>query len=107
MNQKINMSYRRLVGVLFVVIAGYLPVPALAVTCAAATETGAVTTTSESPSQCAESVLLSQSDYDALRNPFGLDPDFSVVYWSAGQTLLLWVIGVGAGAIFNVVRKGK
>lgn len=107
MNRKINKSSRRLLVVLFVVLAGVSSAPASAITCAAASEVGTVTTTSESPSQCSQSVLLSQSDYDALRNPFGLDPNFSVVYWSAGQTLFMWVLGVGAGAIFNIVRKGR
>jgi hypothetical protein len=101
-------SGRRLVMLCFAVLVGITAnAPTRAATCATADEAGVMQTTNEEPSNCADYVLLSQSDYDALRNPFGLDPDFSVVYWSAGATLLMWSLGLGAGAIFNIIRKAR
>lgn len=66
-----------------------------------------VTVSNESPGNCSQYTLLSQSDWDMARNPFGHDPDFSIVYWSSGATLLMWAIGLGAGAVFSMIRKAR
>jgi len=61
--------------------------------------------TSQQPPSCSEYVLLSGSDYDALRNPFNADPEFSVVLWAWGASILIWVVGLGIGLLYSMIRR--
>lgn len=61
--------------------------------------------TDQQPPACSEFLLISQADYEMLRNPFTADVDFSVVLWAWGACLVLWALGLGAGSIVNVVKQ--
>lgn len=63
--------------------------------------------TSQQPPACSQYLLLSHDDYDALRNPFGSEPDFSVVGWAFGASMLMWATGLTIGLIVATIRKAR
>ena len=75
--------------------------------CAAPGGTGEVIVTTEQPPDCSAYVLLSAGDYDSLRNPFGAEPDFSIVGWAFGAGLFLWAAGIGLGLILQIIYRAK
>ncbi|HEY0975563.1 MAG TPA: hypothetical protein VGE57_13810 [Solimonas sp.] len=75
--------------------------------CAAADPSGQIFATTEQPPSCVEYLLLSEDDYDALRNPFGAEPDFSVVGWAFGASMLIWSIGLSIGLIVATIKKAR
>lgn len=75
--------------------------------CGATTVNGEVIVTAEQPPDCSAYVLLSAGDYDRLRQPFGSEPDFSVVGWAFGAGLLLWAVGIGVGAVIQIIYRAK
>lgn len=99
----------RAAAVAVLVAVSLSPISAYAGRCAQkAPLSTAVQTTSETFPDCSDVLLLSRSDYDALRNPFGAeDIDFVNVRWSLGAALLMWVSGIGVGFVINVVRKSR
>jgi hypothetical protein len=80
---------------------------AYALQCAQTDSSGFVEITTEQPPSCSTFVLISSSDFDALRNPFTATPDFSMVRWSFGATLVFWCIGFGIGSIITLVRRAR
>lgn len=75
--------------------------------CAASTETGSIVLTSEQTPDCTAYILLSKGDWDALRQPFGSDPDFSIVGWAFGASMLMWATGLTIGLIVATIRKAR
>ncbi|WP_353188963.1 hypothetical protein [Pseudomonas sp.] len=76
--------------------------------CATADLLGKVTiSTSQQAPTCTQYLLLSSADYDQLRQPFGSDPDFSIVGWAFGASMLMWATGLTIGLIVATIRKAR
>lgn len=81
--------------------------PVTASDCAKVNALGSLYITNEQPPNCSVYLLLSAGDYDSLRNPFTAEIQWTNVVWASGATIVMWTVGVGLGAILNLLRKSR
>jgi|GEM_PF-3763515 len=99
------MTMQRLGVVLALLFLAMLPAVSWSAECVDIDEiSGVLVQSSDIAPNCAGLLVLDSTEFEMLRNPFATDPDWEVVQWSLGATVLFWVIGVCSGAVYRVVR---